>query len=412
MGNLELVQSTKQTSAPNRPPKHTLDWLAQEINQECDTLALLMERALHKAIYIGELMIEAKDKIGHGKFEAWCEINIRIPASTRRGYMNLAKNRTEIEEGLKNQGIEDATITEALELLAANATRPIRYRTNKDPKQNGYLSDEDMQYFTSTDVWDLADPKWTALERKWATHFPARNNTSGARSGVRSGNAFYVGKFSVFSPTLSEAIYRRYAGNAPKNILDPCTGGAVRGFVAASLGYNYFGVDIRAEQIEENYQHMKHDPGVTSRAHYVEEDARNIGQTDFGVDGFDFALTCPPYFDREVYSDDPRDLSKCPNYDEFNEAMQVITKGMRQRMKAGAFVCIVVGFPNREEGKLIDLRGDTVINLEDAGFQFWQEISVLKRHGTGAMRARRLWNQGKHLVPRHESLLVFKTPQR
>lgn len=56
---------------------------------------------------------------------------------------------------------------------------------------------------------------------------------------------------SVFDPVLTEIAYRWFCppGGA---ILDPFAGGSVRGVVAAVLGYDYTGIELRAEQVEAN----------------------------------------------------------------------------------------------------------------------------------------------------------------
>jgi len=58
---------------------------------------------------------------------------------------------------------------------------------------------------------------------------------------------------SVFDPTLCEIVYRWFS---PKggSVLDPFAGGSVRGIVAAMLGYNYTGVDLRQIQVDADIQ--------------------------------------------------------------------------------------------------------------------------------------------------------------
>ena len=57
---------------------------------------------------------------------------------------------------------------------------------------------------------------------------------------------------SVFDPVLCELVYRWF--NVPNGtIIDPFAGGSVRGIVAAKLGMQYYGVDLRKEQIEANF---------------------------------------------------------------------------------------------------------------------------------------------------------------
>lgn len=56
---------------------------------------------------------------------------------------------------------------------------------------------------------------------------------------------------SVFDPVLCELAYRWFSP-ADGQVLDPFAGGSVRGIIAAMLGREYRGVDLREEQIEAN----------------------------------------------------------------------------------------------------------------------------------------------------------------
>ena len=56
---------------------------------------------------------------------------------------------------------------------------------------------------------------------------------------------------SIFDPVLCELVYKWF--NTPNGrILDCFAGGSVRGIVAAKLGYEYLGNDLREEQIDAN----------------------------------------------------------------------------------------------------------------------------------------------------------------
>lgn len=56
---------------------------------------------------------------------------------------------------------------------------------------------------------------------------------------------------SIFDPVLTELMYLWHTREG-QTILDPWAGGSVRGIVAALLGRNYIGIDIRPEQVEAN----------------------------------------------------------------------------------------------------------------------------------------------------------------
>lgn len=51
------------------------------------------------------------------------------------------------------------------------------------------------------------------------------------------------------------------------------------------------------------------------KPNWVHSDSKYIDKV-FGEHEFDFLLTCPPYADLEVYSDDPDDLSNM-DYEDF-----------------------------------------------------------------------------------------------
>jgi hypothetical protein len=165
-------------------------------------------------------------------------------------------------------------------------------------------------------------------------------------------------------------------------------------------------VDIRQEQIDENMAVLSR-LGLTG-ASYVCGDGRYL--TDV-LGTFDCALTCPPYFDLEVYSDRSDDLSNLSDYIEFNAGMSASAEAHRRLMKPGAFVCIVVGPFRDKKGELIDFPGHTVVNFRKAGFIFHQDVILSKNFASAAKRSTMAW-KGRKLVPRHEHLLVFKTPEK
>lgn len=56
---------------------------------------------------------------------------------------------------------------------------------------------------------------------------------------------------SIFDPVLCELAYRWFSAPGA-TVLDPFAGGSVRGIVAARLGRDYVGIDLRPEQVEAN----------------------------------------------------------------------------------------------------------------------------------------------------------------
>ncbi|MCK4513365.1 hypothetical protein KAW64_16570, partial [bacterium] len=107
---------------------------------------------------------------------------------------------------------------------------------------------------------------------------------------------------SIFDPVLCELVYRWFCPPGG-TVLDPFAGGSVRGIVASVLGRRYVGIDLSEEQIEANREQAEAICGDPCPVWHV-GDSRNIAALVTGVEA-DFILSCPPYADLEVYSDNP-----------------------------------------------------------------------------------------------------------
>jgi len=80
---------------------------------------------------------------------------------------------------------------------------------------------------------------------------------------------------SIFDPVLCEMAYRWFCPPGGR-ILDPFAGGSVRGIVAAWLGRDYVGIDLRAEQVAANRQQWEaiaSKAGTISPSHPVISDS-------------------------------------------------------------------------------------------------------------------------------------------
>jgi len=262
---------------------------------------------------------------------------------------------------------------------------------------------------TTTTVWRVDE-----LIRRRVRDWRRLTNETG-HTGERTGtfradhDSVYTGTHSVFPAPLVEWILLRYGGPAGGKLLDAFAGGPPRALVAAIMGYEYHGFEIRQDQIDENVRVLKQ-LKLNGKCHYHLSDGRFLegGPVEHSCD---IALTCPPYYNLEVYSEQPDDLSNVGSYEEFNAGMMFCARNHLKLMKPGAFVCIVVGpFRDKKTGELVDFRAHTVDNFREAGFTFWQEIILSKNFGSAAKRSTNSW-KGLKLVPIHEFLLVFRTPQ-
>lgn len=268
--------------------------------------------------------------------------------------------------------------------------------------REGYVRPQ-MDFKTSTSIWNV-DEFIKRRVQEWR-RLTQEDGHSGERNILRKDSVF-TGTYSVFPIPLMEYIIIRYGGKAGGKVLDAFAGGPPRGICSSMMGMEYHGVDVRQEQIDENLAVIG---GLgLDNIHYHLDDARtiNIDQGDFDV-----AITCPPYYDLEIYSDDPNDVSNFPTYASFNAAMWMCAEAHRPLMKPGSFVCIIIGnFRDKKTGEMVDFRADTVANFKEAGFIFWDEVILSRNFGSAAKRAKNAW-QGLKLVRRHEFLLIFRTPE-
>lgn len=82
-----------------------------------------------------------------------------------------------------------------------------------------------------------------------------RQKPDGTLKYLPSNRGEEVSGTSVFDPVLCELIYRWFCPPGGR-VLDPFAGGSVRGIVAGYLGYEYVGVELRAEQVEANQSQL------------------------------------------------------------------------------------------------------------------------------------------------------------
>jgi hypothetical protein len=134
-------------------------------------------------------------------------------------------------------------------------------------------------------------------------------------------------------------------------------------------------------------------------------DSRELDKVIKGIE-IDFFFSCPPYFDLEVYSDDPNDLSRM-KWDDFCKAYrEIIAKGLAI-LKPNRFACFVVGDVRDEEGFYRNLVMETVEAFEAGGARLYNESVLVTAGGTLPMRIRRQFGSFRKQGKSHQNVLVF-----
>ena len=215
---------------------------------------------------------------------------------------------------------------------------------------------------------------------------------------------------SIFDPVLCELAYRWFAPPGG-SVFDPFAGGSVRGVVAGKLGRQYVGVDLRPEQVAANEEQAVEIFGEAAGAPVWvcgdSRDAREIGKT-IGGDGpwVDFVFSCPPYADLEVYSDDPRDLSRL-DYADFRKAYREIIAASCSLLRPDRFACFVVGDVRDSRGAYYGFPWHTIEAFEAAGLRLYNEAVLVTAAGSLPIRARRQFETSRKMGKTHQNVLVF-----
>jgi len=215
---------------------------------------------------------------------------------------------------------------------------------------------------------------------------------------------------SIFDPVLCEIVYRWFSISGAK-VLDPFSGGSVRGIVAACLGRNYTGIDLSEEQLEANRAQFKtikdKYTNVEGDINWVHGDSTNSKELAPGE--YDLIFTCPPYYDLEVYSDKAEDISNLSTYKEFIEQFRLIVKNACDMLANNSFaVCVVGDVRNHKEGGgYYNFVGDTVRAFMDAGLVYYNEAILVNVTGTLPVRISKQFNSGRKMGKQHQNVLVF-----
>lgn len=215
---------------------------------------------------------------------------------------------------------------------------------------------------------------------------------------------------SIFDPVLAEILLKWFCPINGK-VVDPFAGGSVRGMISALLGREYTGIDLRSEQVEANYKNLSNINAETDlfgnalrSPKWICDDSMNID--DHITEKHDFMLTCPPYADLEVYSDDPRDISNM-KYEDFVSVYADILSKTIAHLKENAFVAIVVGDVRDKKGYYYNFVGETINICRNAGLKYYNECILVEQVATAAMRANRQFSAGRKVCKTHQNVLIF-----
>ena len=111
---------------PKAPPSTTLSdtELAKRINDHLkemeETTKHVKQTVLQQALYLGDLLLQAKAKVGHGPFGKWIERNTDLSERSAQRYMQLKEGWPRIEAWLKDNSatVADLSLRRAEKIIA------------------------------------------------------------------------------------------------------------------------------------------------------------------------------------------------------------------------------------------------------------------------------------------------------
>jgi DNA modification methylase len=211
---------------------------------------------------------------------------------------------------------------------------------------------------------------------------------------------------SIFDPVLCELVYRWFCPPGG-SVLDPFAGGSVRGIVASKCGLAYTGIDLSAVQIAANEEQAGRicTGQIGTMPRWIVGDSRNIQTLAPGQ--YDLVFSCPPYFDLELYSDDPQDLSNAGDYDAFLAAYRKIIAQCCAMLRNNRFGCFVVGDIRDKQGFYRNFPGETVAAFKAAGMMLYNEAILVTAIGSLPIRIGKQFGSYRKLGKTHQNVLIF-----
>jgi hypothetical protein len=223
-------------------------------------------------------------------------------------------------------------------------------------------------------------------------------------SGVTADDEETIGGTSIFDPVLCELLYRWFCPPGG-TIVDPFAGGSVRGVVAGELGLHYHGVDLSGRQLEANRKQAKA-IGTKPAPQWYQGDSQDLDSVLPKGLKADMIMSCPPYGNLEVYSDDPRDLSNM-SVDDFRDCYFAVIHQVADALKDTGFACFVVGDYRDKRGNYCNLPSVTIAGFEEHGFHLYNYAILLNAIGSLPLRITRQFEAGRKLGKAHQDVIIM-----
>ena len=210
-----------------------------------------------------------------------------------------------------------------------------------------------------------------------------------------------IGTVSILDPVLAEIVLRWFCPPRGKTF-DTFAGDTVFGYVSGAFGCEFTGIELRQEQADLNNARVA---GAGLPARYVCDDGQNVLK-HLEPESRDFFFSCPPYFDLEVYSDDPRDASNQGSYSDFVKILDKAFSGAARVLRENRFACVVMSNVRDGRGFYHDICGDIRRIMARNGLHLYNELVLVNAVGSASMRAGN-YMRNRKVARTHQNVMMF-----
>lgn len=330
---------------------------------------------------------------------------------TRQGYWRQRKQQW-LDMGIKSEVGRASNLLQMSDtmILADKGVDPFMFK--EGAAQPNYSAPSNVSgntpafFYKKQEMEKIAGRTLTSAEAVAVYQTGELVNAAGETVSFDVGEGWAGAGTSIFDPVLCEIAYRWYC---PQKgiILDPFAGGSVRGVVAGKLGYSYYGVDLRQEQVEANEeQRAELIPDALERVKWRTGDS-TAKESWADAPKADMVFSCPPYFDLEQYSEDPTDLSNAGDVNAFFDLLTDSFRNCDALLENDRFIVIVMGEVRENNGRLHDMIGRTAEAARRVGWDYYNDAILLTAVGSLALRAGRIFRGSRKLARCHQYVMVF-----
>jgi len=207
---------------------------------------------------------------------------------------------------------------------------------------------------------------------------------------------------SLLDPVLAEILLYWFCPEGAK-VIDPFAGDTIFGYVAGKTGYEFTGIELRKEQATLNQARCDKE---NLPVKYICDDGRNINK-HIADNSIDFMFSCPPYYDLEKYSKDPRDAANQKNYDDFLALMKEVIQKGSVVLRDNRFAAFVLGdIRDKGNGFYRNMVRDISEIFEECGMRLYNEMVLLEMPGTSGLKVNGAMKTRK-IIKTHQNVVVF-----